>query len=268
MIGIIHPVDRKRQFARISRELRRGIIEHYRERGEAIDDESGLRTLDTNSILVPERAELLIELHERRSGSASIEGMRVADLGCGFGAISLYLASLGASVVGVDPKEERFEVSAEIAADQGLAASFQRGWAEELPLPDAEFDLVVINNSLCYLTGRSDRRRALEHVWRISRPGARIVMRNPSRGALLDPFTGLPLVHQVPAALAAPALKLSRRGANRSEVRLMFSRAARRELRRAGFDEVRVERVRSERRPARYQHLTARRPDPGNHSGS
>jgi SAM-dependent methyltransferase len=247
-------------FDAVSRSLRGEIIEHYHRRGESIADEAGLATLETNSRLVPSRAELLIALVRRRGGYDSIEGLEVADLGCGFGAMSLYFACAGARVTGVDLNDERFAVGARVGEDFGLDAAFRRGWVEALPLPDARFDLIVLNNSFCYLTDGSDRRSALEHVFRVARPGAWVVMRNPSLGALVDPFTGLPIVHQLPRALAAPLLRLSARGRARSRVRLRSAPLAKRELRRAGFEEVRVERRVSERRPGRYQHITARRP--------
>lgn len=253
-------VQDERAFAPVCRALRDGIIEHYRDRGEAIDDDAGLRTLDTNSTLVPQRARLMVELARGR-GLGSVEGLEVADLGCGFGALALYFAALGARVTGIDPNHERLAVAAAVAAELGLDATFRRGWVEAAPLPDAAFDLLVLNNSFCYVTERSDRREGLRHALRIARPGAWLVMRNPSLGTPLDPFTGLPLVHQLPGPLAAPALKLTARGRTRSQVRLMTAGAARRELRRAGFAEARVERHRGERRPARYQHLTARRPE-------
>jgi len=253
----------ERSFAPVCRALRDEIVEHYRARGERIDDEAGLTTLDTNSILVPQRGRMLLDLIASRRGSDSLEGVDLADVGCGFGAMSLYFAHLGARVVGVDPNAERSQVGARVAERLGLSASFRRGWAEELPLEDSCVDLVVFNNSLCYVTDRSDRRRALGHALRVCRPGARLAMRNPSIGAPVDPFTGLPLVHQLPAPLARPILRLAPRGRNRSQVRLMSALAARRELRRVGFEEVRIERPPGERRPVRYQHLTARRPGDG-----
>jgi ubiquinone/menaquinone biosynthesis C-methylase UbiE len=250
----------ERSFAPVCRALRDEIVEHYRARGERIDDEAGLKTLDTNSTLVPQRGRLLVDLIAGRGNRESLEGLTLADVGCGFGAMSLYFAHLGARVVGVDPNSERFVVGARVAERLGLPASFRRGWAEELPLDDSSFDLVVFNNSFCYVTDRSDRRRALEHALRVCRPGGWLAMRNPSIAAPVDPFTGLPLVHQLPAPLARSLLRLTARGRSRSRVRLMSAGAARRELRRTGFEQVRIERPPAERRPIRYQHLTARRP--------
>lgn len=249
------------EFAPVCRRLRDRIIEHYWQRREAIDDDAGRRTLDTNTTLVPQRAELLLELVARRSGRDSLEGLDVADLGCGFGAMSLYFASAGARVVGVDPNHERLAVGGNVARELGLPATLRRGWFEALPLPDASFDLVVLNNSLCYVTERSDRRWALANALRVLRPGGWLVMRNPSLGSPLDPFTGLPVVHQLPGVLAAPFQRQSALGRTRTKVRMISARSARREVRRAGFAEVRVERGAHERRPSRYQHITARRPE-------
>lgn len=253
-------MESKPDFTPIHRSLRGEIIEHYHARGESIDHDAGIRTLDTNSTLVPQRADLLIGLVTRRIGRDAIHGLDVADLGCGFGAMSLYFANAGARVTGVDPNLERFEVGANVAATHDLEAEFRRGWIEALPLPDASFDLIVLNNSLCYLTDRSDRRSALAEALRVVRPGGWLVMRNPSLGSSLDPFTRLPLVHQVPEKVAKPFLRLFPSGRTRSKVRLMSGGSAQRELRAAGFGDVRLERVASERRPNRYQHLTAKRP--------
>ncbi len=254
-------VQRDKDFARVVRRLRDEIIEYYRVRGESIEGEEGLRTLDTNSTLVPQRAGLLFDLYAGRTGRDSVEGLTVADMGCGFGAISLYFANAGARVVGMDPNEERFQVGARLAESLRLDASFTRGWLEEMALPDGHFDLVLLNNSLCYVTDRKDRRRGLAHVLRILRPGGWVVARDPSRTSPLDPFTGLPLVHQLPTPLARPVLRLSARGRARSSVRLTSPRAGRRELRRAGFQDVKSAHRAPGKPPARYHHLTGRRPE-------
>jgi SAM-dependent methyltransferase len=254
-------VGNEQDFVRVARALRDAIIDHYHARGESLATDSGLRTLDTNSTLVPERAELLLDLYERSAGHRSIAGLRVADLGCGFGAMSVYLAWLGASVVGVDPNGDRFLVGARLAERFRLDASFQRAWLEEMALPEGHFDLAVINNSFCYITGRDDRRRALSNTLGILRPGGWVLLRDPSRTSPIDPFTGLPIIHRLPGWLRRPVLRLSDGGRTRSTVRLMSPRSARRSFRRAGFAEVRSEREASGRRWGRYLHLTARKPE-------
>ena len=50
----------------------------------------------------------------RRSGAVtgrdSIEGLRLIDLGCGFGALAVFFAGRGATVTGIDPIADRLEV--------------------------------------------------------------------------------------------------------------------------------------------------------------
>src|SRR5262249_8618256 len=148
------------QFAPVVRALRDEIIEHYRDRGERLDTPAGLRTLDTNSTLAARRGALLLQVLADRGGATDLAGLRVADPGCGFGALSLYFASKGAEVIGVDPNAERSQVASRIAEYLSLSATFTRGWMDDLVLPDASFDLAVLNNSLCYVVGRGDRARA------------------------------------------------------------------------------------------------------------
>jgi SAM-dependent methyltransferase len=252
------PKELERQYAQVARVLRDGIIEHYRARGEDLGTPAGLRTLDTNTTLAARRGDLLLRVLARRGGPADVRGLQIADLGCGFGSLSLYLALAGAQVTGVDPNMERAKVSEAAAERLGLPARFQRGWMEDLTLEDAKFDLVVLNNSLCYIVGRADRRAALKHILRIMRPGAWAVLRNPSRMSPLDPFTNLPLVHQLPRPLGA--LLVRRRARPRSNVRLLTAGAASRELRAAGFAGVHYQLIDQPWwRPPRYQHHTARK---------
>jgi 2-polyprenyl-3-methyl-5-hydroxy-6-metoxy-1,4-benzoquinol methylase len=251
-------MDVEHRFAPVAIALRDGIIEHYRDRGERLDDAAGIRTLDTNSTLAASRGDLLLRILERRGGPGDLRGLRVADLGCGFGSLSLYFAVAGADVIGVDPNLERANVAACIARDLGLTATFARGWVDDLTLTDGSIDVVVLNNSLCYVVRRPDRKRALGHVQRILAPDGWTVLRNPSRSAPLDPFTGLPLVHQLPPGIAQRVLR--RRGRPRSPVRLRTAGGLSRELRRAGLRSVRSVRVDQPWwRPPRYQHHVGRR---------
>jgi SAM-dependent methyltransferase len=256
-IHVVNELDRR--FAPVARALREAIIEHYAERNQPLDHPAGHRTLDTNSTLVPARGSILLRLLLRGGGIASLEGVDVLDLGCGFGGLSLYLAVAGAHVVGVDPNAERFGVAERLAVRFGLGARFVQGRMEELRLGDQAFDVAVMNNSLCYVVGRDDRRRALGHALRVLRPGGWLVLRDPARAAPLDPFSGRPLVHQLPRRITRGVVRVT--GGHRSDVRLRSRAAARRELRAAGFDDVRSQRIDEPRlRPRRYQHLTARRP--------
>ncbi len=248
-----------RRYAEVARAMRDAVIEHYRERGEQIDTPAGRRTLDTNSVLAARRGRLLLEMLGRAGGPTDLRGHRVIDLGCGFGSLALYFALAGARVTAIDPYVERARVGGAVAQRLGLPVEAARGWMDDLTFPDAAFDLAVLNNALCYVADRRDRRAALTQIARVLEPGGWLLMRNPSRTALLDPFTGRPFLHQLPPGLAR---RLARRSdPPRSVTRTRTGGGQARELRLRGFREVRRHRIDEPWwRPPRYIHHTARRP--------
>lgn len=246
-------------FAPLAHGLRDMVIEHYERSGESLDTPAGLRTLDTNSVLAPDRARLLLRLLAQQ-GAEPIAGRRVLDLGAGFGALALYFAHLGADVVAVDPNEQRMQVSLALARQHGLTLSTTAASAQSLPFPDGHFDFVVANNSLCYIVERGARREAFAEIRRVLRPGGWLAMRNPNRLHPRDQFTGLPLLPLLPPSLARGVVKAT--GRHRSEVRLTSPAGAMLELRRAGLEHVRFGAETGHRAKALvsgYHHVLAQR---------
>jgi SAM-dependent methyltransferase/4-amino-4-deoxy-L-arabinose transferase-like glycosyltransferase len=247
-------------FAQLAHDLRDHIIEHCERTGEPLDTHAGHLTLDTNSVLAASRGRLLLRLLAE-AGAGSIAGWRVLDLGAGFGALSLYCASLGAEVVAVDPNAQRMQVAVAIAQRRGLAVSALPARAHSLPLPEESFDLVLANNSLCYVVDEREHELALSEIHRVLRPGGWLVVRNPNRLHPRDQFTGLPLLPLLSPELAQRVTGAL--GRHRSNVRLRSPRGAVRQLRKAGFTQARW-RAQPGRRLgatlAGYHHVTARRP--------
>jgi SAM-dependent methyltransferase len=70
-------------------------------------------------------------------------GMRVLDVACGTGNLAIPAARKGAQVWGVDIAANLLEQARQRAATEGLKAVFEEGDAEQLPYPDAHFDVVM-----------------------------------------------------------------------------------------------------------------------------
>jgi SAM-dependent methyltransferase len=100
---------------------------------------------------------------------------RFADLGCGIGGPGLWLAqSLGAAIVGVDQSNAAVVQAAEDASRvPHLSAQFLTGDVCATGLPDSSFDAVV---TLDVLQQLRDRRRFLDEVVRLLRPGGLVVL--------------------------------------------------------------------------------------------
>jgi 2-polyprenyl-6-hydroxyphenyl methylase/3-demethylubiquinone-9 3-methyltransferase len=96
----------------------------------------------------PERLRFLREQlvrHLTRDGNAArpLEGLRIADIGCGGGLVSEPLARLGASVTGIDPAEENVAAARAHAADSGLEIDYRAARVEDLAAEGAQFDAVI-----------------------------------------------------------------------------------------------------------------------------
>jgi ubiquinone/menaquinone biosynthesis C-methylase UbiE len=104
-------------------------------------------------------------------------GDRVLDIGCGTGSL---LVTLGrkepdAVLTGLDPDPAALGRARRKAARAGVQVSLDRGFADELPYPDASLDRVLSSMMLHHLD-RADRARALTEAHRVLRPGGRFVL--------------------------------------------------------------------------------------------
>jgi ubiquinone/menaquinone biosynthesis C-methylase UbiE len=101
-------------------------------------------------------------------------GMRLLDVGCGPGSITLDLAAAVApgEVVGIDLRPEVIAQARAAAAERGTAnVRFEVGSAYDLPFPDASFDAAFAHMVLIHLR---EPVRALAEVRRVLRPGGAV----------------------------------------------------------------------------------------------
>jgi ArsR family transcriptional regulator len=100
--------------------------------------------------------------------------MTIADLGAGEGAFALLLAQRAKKVIAVDTSAKMIEVSRDQALRHGIDnVDFRLGDMEELPIANAEVDLVFFSQSLHHALHPE---RAIEEAFRILTPGGRIVL--------------------------------------------------------------------------------------------
>ena len=116
-------------------------------------------------------------------------GETVLDLGCGGGIDTLLAARAvrdgGGVAVGLDPGPEMLRLAEGNARRSGLAdVRWLQGHAEEIPLPDAAVDVVISNGVVNLLP---DKDAAFAEVWRVPRPGGRMVMADMVLRADLPP---------------------------------------------------------------------------------
>jgi SAM-dependent methyltransferase len=112
------------------------------------------------------------------------------DLGCGTGRLLLPFARRGYWVLGVDLSEEMLAVAGAKAAAAGVEVHRLKANVVELNcLGDGSFDhAACLFSTLGMVAGQAERRRVVEHVYRLLRPGGRFVLHVHNRWfSLWDP---------------------------------------------------------------------------------
>jgi SAM-dependent methyltransferase len=109
--------------------------------------------------------------------------MQVLDVACGTGNLAIPAARKGAQVTGVDIATNLLEQARARASAEGLQIAFKEGDAEQLPFPDAQFDLVMTMFGAMFAP---DPEKVASELARVCRPGGKIAMANWTP----DGFTG------------------------------------------------------------------------------
>lgn len=106
-----------------------------------------------------------------------LRGLRVLDLGCGWGEDAVWFAEQGAATVGIDISPKMLSLMAGLAARRGVGGSVVplRAVAESLPFPDGSFDVVFGRGTLHHV----DVPATLREVYRVLKRGGIAVFSEP-----------------------------------------------------------------------------------------
>ena len=102
----------------------------------------------------------------------AVAGLDVVELGCGTAYFSARLASRGARPVGVDITPAQLDTARRLQAGTGVEFPLVEASAEDVPLPDATFDLAISEYGASLWC---DPHRWVPEAGRLLRPGGRLV---------------------------------------------------------------------------------------------
>lgn len=109
-----------------------------------------------------------------RALGSLLPALRVADLGCGEGYLTVEAARWAASVVGVDRSATVLARASALAQKRRAGnVTWKRGELEKLPLADGSVDLALLSQSLHHA---KDPERAVAEAVRILAPGGRVLV--------------------------------------------------------------------------------------------
>ena len=117
-----------------------------------------------------------------------VAGKDVVELGCGTAYFSAWLARRGARPVGVDVTPAQLETARRLQAETGIEFPLLEANAEEVPLPDASFDLALSEYGASIWC---DAHRWIPEAARLLRPGGELVfLRNSTLSMLCAALDG------------------------------------------------------------------------------
>ncbi|EWY39630.1 hypothetical protein N825_05965 [Skermanella stibiiresistens SB22] len=124
-------------------------------------------------------------------------GSRILDIGCGTGDDALAMAAMvgdGGRVVGLDHSQSLIDEARTRVTAETAAVEFTAGDVHRLDFPDGGFDGCRADRVFMHLR---DRERALAEMIRVTRPGGRVLVREPDWDTLIIDGPGRDLTRRV-----------------------------------------------------------------------
>jgi SAM-dependent methyltransferase len=100
--------------------------------------------------------------------------MRILDAGCGGGRNLVYFLRNGFDVYGIDVNPASIESVRKLTAHLSPELSpdnFQTAGVDDIPFPDANFDVVISSAVLHFADDEAHFDRMLDEMWRVLKPG-------------------------------------------------------------------------------------------------
>ena len=113
-----------------------------------------------------------------------LRGLRLLDVGSGWGELLLACLEYGADAVGVEPDEDEVRISGLLLQSYGLGERAMVGKGEDLSFADDSFDLVTCQQVLEHVR---DIDKTVGEMVRVTRPGGSIFVSTPN---YLFPYEG------------------------------------------------------------------------------
>ncbi|WP_057915466.1 class I SAM-dependent methyltransferase [Peribacillus muralis] len=113
-----------------------------------------------------------IKLAHEKSENWEIDN--ICDIACGAGHFGLSFSHISTNITAVDPSKNMLDISKSSAVSKGITNyKTVHGFAEQLPIPDGTFDLVISRLAPHHF---NDIQKAIREMYRITSPGGHVII--------------------------------------------------------------------------------------------
>lgn len=121
------------------------------------------------------------------SSKQQLSGMKIIDIGCGSGQMAAYFSDLN--------QVSATDIVDQLSPDIRHKIKFKKLKDDNIPYPDAEFDIVILNHVIAH---SKNKLNLLTETARILKKGGICYIANPNRFYPTEPCYGIPLLHYLP----------------------------------------------------------------------
>jgi SAM-dependent methyltransferase len=168
-------------------------------RQQQVWSEGDFARIGVSAVIVGELLCEAVDLHP---------GEQVLDVAAGAGNTALAAARRWTEVTASDFVPDLLATAERRAACEGLRLTTQVADAQELPFPDASFDVVLSTFGVMFAP---DQERAAAELLRVCRPGGRIGLANWAPGSLASDMFAATAAHVAPPPGLRPPVEWGRR---------------------------------------------------------
>jgi len=126
-------------------------------------------------------------------------GMKILEIGSGYGTFLYEAALCGLEGFGIDPAGYKMKYARELLADIDRPPRLFSGYAENLPFQDDTFDLIYSTNVLEHV---SDPDKVIHEALRVLKPGGKMQFVIPNYGSWWEGHYGILWIPNIPRSLA------------------------------------------------------------------
>ena len=144
-----------------------------------------------------------------------LSNIKIIDLGCGMGWLSVELARYCPNVIGIDLSDEAVNLAKSYQETEGVHVKFEKGDASATKYPAKHFDVAIVSHVLEHAQSHDG---PIREAKRILKTNGILIIASPNKFWPIEQHFYLPFLHWLPKKIADKYVRLFNRANDYSSV--------------------------------------------------